>query len=703
MTQAAQTPVGNTPNQIAPASPNISLQLAVPKIQITPFQPKRVAPLAKQAAAQVVVPSASVSQQQSVAPMPAVRQQQVVVPTPLASPQQVTTQAKKIVATANKQVQPTTPVKKPVQPAPAPAPKPIEKVKVQSTTDVLINEGHITSQQADKIYEESLGSGRSQDDVLLEKKLVSSEVLTKAKAKFNNIPFIRIADTGVDPEALTQVGEGIAKRYGMLPFAYNKKDGTLMVAMKDPLDLLATNFVEQKTGLKLMVHYAMPFEIDLAVSERYSQNISSDVTRALEESDQYADAQKLRQAATQGQDVMRDAPINRIVETVLSFAIKTDTSDVHIEPEPTRTRVRYRIDGILQEKLVLPKTVHEAVVSRIKILSNLKIDEKRVPQDGRFSFTSKDKSVDLRVSTLPTVNGEKVVMRLLKKNTVVPTLEELGMRGLALKIVNESITKPNGIILVTGPTGSGKTTTLYSVLHKINTPRVNILTLENPVEYQMRGISQVQVNVPAGLTFASGLRSFLRQDPDIMMVGEIRDTETASLAVEASLTGHMVFSTLHTNSAAGALPRLLDMSIEPFLLASSVTVVMGQRVVRKLNPEFVEEYKPESAVIEDIKKVLGPRLDQWLQENNKTLENIILFRGSKAAPSKEVIYKGRVAIYEVMKFTEEIGKLVMQRKAGNEIEKVALRNGMLLMKQDGYLRALEGMTTIEEVLRVAQV
>lgn len=679
MIQAAQPPVDNKSKQIAPAAPGISLQAASP-IQITSLQPKQAAQVKKQ-----IVPQAAV-------PVPPAPQQQQVV------------QAKKVAAAPAKQAQPVAPVKKQAQPVPvADAPKQIQKVKVQSAIDVLINEGHLTSQQADKIYEESLSAGRTQDDVLLEKKLVSSEVLTKAKAKFNNIPFIRVADTGVDPEALTQVSEGIAKRYGMLPFAYNKTDGTLLVAMKDPLDLLATNFVEQKTGLKLSAHYAMPFEIDLAISERYSQNISSDVTRALEESDEYADAQKQRQAATKGQDVMRDAPINRIVETVLSFAIKTDTSDVHIEPEPGRTRVRYRIDGILQEKLILPKTVHEAVVSRIKILSNLKIDEKRVPQDGRFSFSSKDKSVDLRVSTLPTVNGEKVVMRLLKKNTVVPTLEELGMRGLALKIVNESIIKPNGIILVTGPTGSGKTTTLYSVLNKINTPKVNILTLENPVEYQMRGISQVQVNVPAGLTFASGLRSFLRQDPDIMMVGEIRDTETASLAVEASLTGHMVFSTLHTNSAAGALPRLLDMSIEPFLLASSMTVVMGQRVVRKLNKEFVEEYKPEPAVVEDIKKVLGKRLDLWLQENKKTINDLTLSRASKDVPSKEVVYKGRVAIYEVMKFTEEIGKLVMQRKAGSEIEKVALRNGMLLMKQDGYLRALEGMTTIEEILRVAQV
>ncbi len=574
--------------------------------------------------------------------------------------------------------------------------------KAETVADILVNQGHITQLKADQIYQEHLNSGLSVAEIIENQMLVDEKVLTKAKADFNNIPFITIADTGIAPEALTIISKGIAQRYGMLPFAFNKQDNKLLVAMKDPLDLSAIGFVEQKTGIKLLTHYAKPSEVDRTIIERYSQNISNEVSRALEDSSQY-NASKRRVSPSSSSKIMRDAPINRIVETVLTFAVKSGTSDVHIEPQTGRTRVRYRIDGILQEKLVLPKTVHDAVVSRIKILSDLKIDEKRVPQDGRFSFSTEIQEVDLRVSTLPTIHGEKIVMRLLKKNETVPTLEQLGLSGLALKVVNESIIKPNGIVLVTGPTGSGKTTTLYSVLHKINTPKVNILTLENPVEYQMNGISQVQINVSAGLTFANGLRSFLRQDPDIMMVGEIRDTETAGLAVEASLTGHMVFSTLHTNSSSGALPRLLDMGVEPFLLASSMTAVMGQRVVRKINKSFKEEYKPEAEVIEDFKNILGDNLDRWLEKNNKSINDLTLFRPALDIPSNETKYKGRIGIFEVMKVTEEIGKMIMKKESGTDIEKVGMKNGMLLMKQDGYLKVLEGVTTIKEVLRVAEI
>jgi len=336
-------------------------------------------------------------------------------------------------------------------------------------------------------------------------------------------------------------------------------------------------------------------------------------------------------------------------------------------------------------------------------MANLKIDEKRLPQDGRFNFKSQGKEIDLRVSTLPTVHGEKVVMRLLEKNTAVPSLQELGLNGLALQRVMNAIKVPHGIILVTGPTGSGKTTTLYSVLHLINSIGVNIMTLEDPVEYQIPGVSQVQVNPKAGLTFASGLRSFLRQDPDIIMVGEIRDNETADLALQASLTGHLVFSTLHTNSASGALPRLLDMEAEPFLLSSSMLATLGQRVVRMINPQYKEEYKPDPVVIEDIKKVLGNHFINWCKEHNKDPNNITLFRPSKDRPSTEPDFKGRIGIFEVMPSTAEIAKLVLNRASSAQIEQVAQQQGMLLMKQDGYLKALEGITTIEEVLRVAEV
>lgn len=577
-------------------------------------------------------------------------------------------------------------------------------VSPSSLLDVLLSEGHLEKEVVNQLKSESLTTGQPAETIIKEKQLVSEEVLTKAKAKFNNIPFVKISETGVSPEAISLIDESVARRYKLLPFALNKEEQKLMVVMDDPLDLQAVDFASQKTGLNIVVHYAMPSELERMIAQRYAQNLSSEVTEALEDTSQVAEQQAKQQDLTQlSHSIVRDAPINRIVETILDFAIKARASDVHIEPQPGRTRVRYRIDGILVEKLILPKSVHEAVISRIKILTDLKIDERRIPQDGRFNYATSDQEVDLRVSTLPTIHGEKVVMRILKKDTTVPTLEELGLSGLALKNVNEAIRVPHGIVLVTGPTGSGKTTTLYSALHLINTPKVNIMTLEDPVEYQMAGINQVQTNDQAGLTFSSGLRSFLRQDPDIIMVGEIRDAETAELAIQASLTGHLVFSTLHTSSAAGALPRLLDMGAESFLLASSMTLAMAQRVVRRINKRYKEEYKPEQAVIEDIKRVLGDKFDAWCSKNKKTADSVTLFRPKAERPHNETEYEGRIAIYEVMPISEEIGKLIMERRPAVELEKVALKNGMMLMKQDGYFKTLDGITTIEEVLRVAEV
>lgn len=573
-----------------------------------------------------------------------------------------------------------------------------------SLLDVLVADGSLSDEKKQQLLVEHISTGASVESMIVEKNLVSEEALTRAKSKIHNIPFVRISETGTDPQALTQLPEVVARTYHILPISFNKAENTLTVAMKDPLDLAAIDFAQQKSGLQLVTNYAMPSELERKIAEHYSQNLSSEVTAALEQTAQATVSNEKKQGASDlSGETIRQAPITKIVQTVVSFAMKARASDIHIEPQEGKTRVRYRIDGILSEKLILPASVHDAVVSRIKILSGLKIDEKRLPQDGRFNFVSNDEEVDLRVSTLPTIHGEKVVMRLLKKDTTVPSLPDLGLRGLALRNLNDSIKVPHGIILVTGPTGSGKTTTLYSVLNNVNTPKVNIMTLEDPVEYQMRGINQVQINPQAGLTFASGLRSFLRQDPNIIMVGEIRDGETTELAVQASLTGHLVFSTLHTSSAAGAIPRMLDMGAEPFLLASSMTCVVAQRVLRRINENFKEEYRPEPAVIADIKEVLGRHFETWLKQNNKTEDDFVLYRPKKELPQNETEYKGRIAIFEVMKVTEEIGKLILERKPANELEELAQRDGMLLMKQDGYLKALEGITTIEEVLRVAQI
>jgi type IV pilus assembly protein PilB len=574
-----------------------------------------------------------------------------------------------------------------------------------NVVEVLKDMGSITQEEANQILVANVSTGRTFEDILEENKFADEEHLTQAKSVVHKIPFVKISEYGNDPQALTQLPEGVARNYSMLPLTYDKEKNSLTVAMKNPLDLSAIDFAEQKSGLKLITFYAMPSELERKIAENYSQSLSTEVTAALEQTSQVAEQQSQKKdlSGLSGETI-RQAPITKIVQTVVAFAMKARASDIHIEPQEQRTRVRYRIDGILAEKLILPRSVHEAVVSRIKILSGLKIDEKRIPQDGRFNFHSGDAEVDLRVSTLPTIHGEKIVMRLLKKDSSVPALEQLGLTGIALRRVKDAIKVPHGIVLVTGPTGSGKTTTLYSVLHTINTPKVNIMTLEDPVEYQMAGINQVQINPQAGLSFASGLRSFLRQDPNIIMVGEIRDAETAELAIQASLTGHLVFSTLHTSSAAGAIPRLLDMGAEPFLLASSMTLTMAQRVVRKINEAYKEEYKPEQAIIDDIKKVLGPKLDEWMKQKGISSANdIILHRAKKERPQTEPEYKGRVAIFEVMPVSEPIGKLILERKPATEMEKIAEADGMMFMKQDGYIKALDGITTIEEVLRVAEI
>lgn len=579
----------------------------------------------------------------------------------------------------------------------------IQFIPTNSFLDNIFQNNQLTIDQIEELRRENLESGESYESLIKKKELLSDALISMAKAQYNHLGYIDLTQVGIDPEALGLIDESIAKRYKVLPFALDKEHDAIKMAMFDPLNLTAIEFLRQKTNHNVEAYYADNEVLLRLIVDRYSQNLSTEVDEALRTTSQFQRGNERGVAINNSGQVLRDAPINRIVENILDFAMSSRASDVHIEPQGSNVRVRYRIDGILVEKLILPKNVHEAVVSRIKIMSNLKIDEKRLPQDGRFNYVNSGKEVDLRISTLPTVNGEKIVMRLLEKNTAVPSLQDLGLRGLALRRVLNNIKIPHGIILITGPTGSGKTTTLYSILNMINNVGVNILTLEDPVEYQIAGVSQVQVNPKAGLTFASGMRSFLRQDPDVVMVGEIRDNETADLALQASLTGHLVFSTLHTNSAAGALPRLLDMGAEPFLLSSSMLLTLGQRVVRLINPKYKEEYKPDAAVVENIKQVLGPLFLAFCKENGKDPENITLFRPMAERPSNEPDYKGRVAIFEVMAITAEISQLIMKRSNESALEEVALKQGMMLMKQDGYLKALEGLTTIEEVLRVADV
>ncbi len=559
--------------------------------------------------------------------------------------------------------------------------------------EILLKNNQIRQEDFDRVKSEAVNSNQSVEEILYKHNLVNESAVARAKAGVLKVPFIDVTNTSVSPEALNVLPEAVAIKYLALPIAIDKETNLLSIVMANPVDLQALEFIERKTGMKIKPHMGESGKLSKEIKSRYAQSLSSEVTAALKDTAAASPTAKLDLTQVAGAGVIREAPIAKIVSTVLEFAMKARASDIHIEPMEEKTRVRYRIDGIMYEKLVLPKNVHDSVISRIKILSHMKIDEKRVPQDGRFAFAAGDEEVDLRVSSLPSSHGEKIVMRLLKKALKVPDLAELGLRGRALTNLQTAIRVPHGIILVTGPTGSGKTTTLYSVLDKINTPKVNIMTLEDPVEYQMGGITQTQVNTQAGLTFASGLRSFLRQDPDIIMVGEIRDKETAELAIQASLTGHLVFSTLHTNSAAGALPRLLDMEAESFLLASSMTCVVGQRVARRICQHCKEAYTPPVEVQEDIKKILGP-----LSKSG----TIQLYKGKKCQECNGTGYSGRIGIFEVLPVNEKIGRLILERAPSSKIEVQAREDGMIVMKQDGYLKVIEGVTSLEEVLRVAE-
>lgn len=563
--------------------------------------------------------------------------------------------------------------------------------------NILVTNKKLSSDDAEKAKMAFVTTGKSISDWLVDQKLVKNDDLLQARAEYMKIPFISLEEKAMSPIALGYVDRAVAERLHIIPFEYDSITSELYVAMSNPLDLSAIEFLEKKTGLRVKPYAALPSDVDDAINIRYQQSLSAEVTAALKESGGGQSQVEVKTVNVRKvNELIREAPIAKIVTTVLEFAAKSRASDIHIEPLEDRTRVRYRIDGILHEKLILPKKIHDALTSRIKILSDMKIDEKRIPQDGRFNFQTDEEEVDLRVSSLPTVHGEKIVMRLLKKTGTVPTLTELGLRGKALSHLEEAILRPHGIVLVTGPTGSGKTTTLYAVLSRITTVKVNVVTLEDPVEYQIPGVNQVQINPQAGLSFASGLRSFLRQDPNIIMVGEIRDEETAELAIQASLTGHLVFSTLHTNSAAGALPRLLDMKAEPYLLASTITAIVAQRVVRKICPSCKVSYQPVPEVVVEIKNVLGKL---WAIDESKPVE---LWKGQGCNVCGGSGYKGRVGVFEVLPVTEKIGRLILEHSPDSAIESRAVEEGMITMKQDGYLKVAEGMTTMEEVLRVAQ-
>jgi type II secretory ATPase GspE/PulE/Tfp pilus assembly ATPase PilB-like protein len=563
---------------------------------------------------------------------------------------------------------------------------------VQTIADILLADHHLTPQQYEEAKVKSASEGKTIDDVVEEMHIVSEDNLVEAKAKILGVPFISLATTSFSPQALSMLPRAVVERFNLIPFFYDDKAKTLSVAMSNPVDLEALAFIRQKTGFTIKSFAATKSDVDAAISQQYRQELVGEVGEALKETEDLNKTKTID--STQISQIIKEAPIAKIVSTILEYAVTSRSSDVHIEPQEHRVRVRYRIDGILYDRLSLPKTVQESLISRIKILSEMKIDEHRAPQDGRFNFKVGGNEVDLRISVLPTVYGEKIVMRLLRKSGGIPTLQDLGFNGVALKNLETAILRPHGIIIVSGPTGSGKTTTLYAVLSKLNTTRVNIMSLEDPVEYQISGVNQVQVNPAVGLTFASGLRAFLRQDPNIILVGEIRDEETTDLALQAALTGHLVFSTLHTSNAAGVLPRLIDLGAEPFLLASTMNALVGQRIVRKICSHCKEAFIPPQPLQEEMRKILGKLFP--------ATGEIKLYKGKGCSECGDSGYFGRMGIYEVLIISERITKLVLEHPDSESIENAAVSEGMITMKQDGYLKALQGATTIEEVLRVAQ-
>ncbi len=592
-----------------------------------------------------------------------------------------------------------------------------------SLVEKLLNKsGDFSKDQLTALHEQAAADKQPLQDVVIKNNLVSEKDLTKLYADEIEVPFIELKAAEIKHEVLKLLPERIARQYNAVVFEVDK-DETKLIAMEDPDDIQALNFLQKQLGNKLKVHITTASLLQSAL-DQYRGNISSELTKVIASNEVPVEAEEVDES-----DLAEDSPVAQTVNIIIEYGVKAGASDIHIEPREEFVVVRYRIDGVLRETNKLPRKLLGALVSRIKILSNLKIDEHRAPQDGRFKVEISGLVYALRVSTLPILDGEKVVMRILNESSKPADFTELGFWGTALADMKQAIIQPHGMVLVTGPTGSGKSTTLFSVLSSLNTPGVNISTVEDPVEYHVVGANQVQVNAVAGMTFTNGLRALLRQDPNIIMVGEIRDGETADLAVQAALTGHLVFSTLHTNNAATCLPRLLDMGVEPFLIASTVRVVIGQRLVRRLCVDCREEFKPDDTYLKGLDKSFNLTANGGAKRFHELEEQAIKdgIGTSAAGKGKEVTglsstateisrlwkakdngcehcnhtgYKGRIGIYEVLTNSANIQKMIVTNSTSENINSAAITDGMLTMQLDGLVKSLRGQTTIEEVLRV---
>ncbi len=578
------------------------------------------------------------------------------------------------------------------------------RVESQQLKAFIIDAKLVTENQFEEALKKAEKTKQRVGDILVSEGLVSQEDLTRLEAYILGIPFVNLEKEMIPLEILKIIPEPIARSHNII--AFRKKGVSLEVAMLDPEDLRTIEFIKKKASLKILPRLTTTESIKNALRQ-YQKTLEAEfgdiikkeagIIRPIEEEEEVEEKEELMKVA-------KELPVIRIVDTLMKHAILQRASDIHIEPTEKEVIVRYRIDGILHDAMVLPKIASSGIVARIKVLSKLKLDEHRLPQDGRFKVETEEYRYSIRVSILPVFNGEKIVMRLLSETAKAFTLEALGLVGDALEKVQDSLRKPVGMILVTGPTGSGKTTTLYAMMEILNIPEVNISTVEDPIEYRMVRINQTQVRSKIGLTFASGLRSLVRQDPDIIMVGEIRDSETANLAINAALTGHLVLSTLHTTNAAGAIPRLVDMKAEPFLISSTLTVIMAQRLVRRLCAEK-EKYTLKDSDLKNLAKycnlerVLKVLRREKVIKTKTTFKNISFYRPK---PSKECLegYSGRVGIFEVLPITETVKELIVKRATTSQIQIQAQREGMRTMIEDGFIKAAQGATSIEEVLRV---
>ena len=569
----------------------------------------------------------------------------------------------------------------------------------------ILDSGLVTKADLEAAEKEAREKEKNIGDILVAEGKLTMDNLRRMQAYVLGLPFVELKSKKIPFEVLSLIPEPIARTHNIV--AYKKTDDSLEVAMLDADDISAIDFVKKKVRLKILPRLTDEESIKSVIIQ-YQRSLKAEFGDIIqkETAGLKAIAEETGEAASEEdlKKLAEDLPVVRIVDVLLKHAIIQGASDIHIEPLEDQVIVRYRIDGILHDAMVLPRNAESPVTARLKVLSNLKLDEKRLPQDGRFKIDMEGEKVSFRVSILPVYFGEKTVMRLLRENVAGFTLEHSGFHGEALERIHKAMRRTTGMILTTGPTGSGKTTTLYTVLDILNTPNVNISTIEDPVEYQMKRVNQTQVKPEIGFTFANGLRTLVRQDPDIVMVGEIRDDETASLAVNASLTGHLVLSTLHTNSAAGAIPRLLDMKIEPFLLVSTLDIVIGQRLVRRLS-DTKEKYQFKKAELEvlgktvDLDAVLDALKAEKIVEEDAKWSDIPFWKPVPAGENDDG-YKGRVGIHEVLKVTPTIKDLIIKGASSDEIEKQAKKEGMLTMLEDGIFKAAQGMTTIEEVLRV---